>query len=377
MPSSKSTGSKPVLVFGGGYDTNKDSNYTADSIGRAIYIVDAATGAKIFSAGDGGAFDLDIPIQDSIVADILDIDFDNDGIVDRLYAADTGGHLWRIDIDASTFFDATPSVGANAYTGYMFAELHGTGTANERRFYARPDAAITSVGKLAIVVGTGYRAHPLDNGVQDRLYMIIDPNGAKNNIPATAPSAITESSLVNNTTFLTLETDGDTTNNITPPFNYSLAGWYYDLSTDEKMFNSPIVVNGTAFFSSYIPPSSTCSSIPDGARLFAIGLDGTPTIDLDSNGGLDLSIYLTTHGFAAPPQLYSGNNVVTPPPPTCITDPTLPQCTCEAYPTLAKCSGNGKTCEGGSLEVLAGANNRVTLPLERCIQEEFWTSKPN
>ena len=378
-----STGSKSVLVFGGGYDTNKDSNYTADSVGRAIYIVDATTGAKIFSAGPDNAipgitYDVNIPIQDSIVADILDIDFDNDGIVDRLYAADTGGHIWRIDIDASTFFDATPSVGANAYSGYMFAELHGTGTANERRFYARPDAAITSGGKLAIVVGTGFRAHPLSNGVQDRLYMIVDPNGSKTNIPATAPSAITESSLVNNTTFLTLETDGDTTNNITPPFNYTSAGWYYDLVTDEKMFNSPIVVNGTAFFSSYIPPSNTCSSIPDGSRLLAISLDGKPSIDLDSDGTLDLSIYLTTHGFAAAPQLYSGPPITTsPPPPACVTDPTLPQCTCEAYPTLAKCSNESKTCEGSNLELMAGANNRVTLPLERCIQEEFWTSKPN
>ena len=37
---------KPVLVFGAGYDTNKDSSGlpTADGMGRGVFIVDAATG---------------------------------------------------------------------------------------------------------------------------------------------------------------------------------------------------------------------------------------------------------------------------------------------------------------------------------------------
>ncbi len=42
---------KPVLVFGAGYDTDKDSQdiATADTMGRGIFIVDAVTGALVWS----------------------------------------------------------------------------------------------------------------------------------------------------------------------------------------------------------------------------------------------------------------------------------------------------------------------------------------
>ncbi|MBT8112959.1 MAG: hypothetical protein KJO47_04705 [Gammaproteobacteria bacterium] len=57
----------------------------------------------------------------------------------------------------------------------------------------------------------------------------------------------------------------------------------------------------------------------------------------------------------------------------CIADSSLAHCICEAYPYLQKCS-NG--CEGGGLDLIIGTN-KVPLYSGRCIQEEFWTSKPN
>ena len=35
---------RPLLVFGAGYDTNKDNSISTDSKGRGLYIVDAETG---------------------------------------------------------------------------------------------------------------------------------------------------------------------------------------------------------------------------------------------------------------------------------------------------------------------------------------------
>ena len=47
---------KPVLIFGAGYDTNKDGTgvATADSMGRGIFIVDATTGALVWSVTPAG-----------------------------------------------------------------------------------------------------------------------------------------------------------------------------------------------------------------------------------------------------------------------------------------------------------------------------------
>ncbi len=378
---------KEVLIFGGGYDTNKDSSYSADSVGRAIYIVDAATGAKLWSAGPSSSLDthdLTLAINDSVAGDVQDIDFDFDGIVDRLYFADTGGHLWRVDFkgDLNTAV-AGPSTGADVFSGYMLAELHGTGAANERRFYNRPSVARTGLGKLAITIGSGYRAHPLDSGVQDRLYMVLDSHATKGNIPNPSPSAITESGMTNITNFLTLETDGDNTNNIVSPFSFGASdGWYYDLSTDEKVLNAAAIISGEVFFATYIPPTSACSNVPDGARLFVIGLDGTPTRDLDGvvTNGQEISALLTTNGIPAEFSVISQITKT-----ACENDPTLPECDvcndspgtaacCNIFPSHPSC-GQSKSCEGGSASLVTGSK-KLDLSTDRCIQERFWTNKP-
>ena len=50
---------KPVIIFGAGYDTGKDAPIgnpyvvPTDGVGRGIFIVDAQTGAKIWSVTPG------------------------------------------------------------------------------------------------------------------------------------------------------------------------------------------------------------------------------------------------------------------------------------------------------------------------------------
>ena len=87
---------RPVLIFGAGYDTNKDNVIrTNDSKGRGVFIVDAETGKKIWALtpNENG-----FTGNHSIASDITVLDSDYDGYVDRLYATDTGGDIWRIDM---------------------------------------------------------------------------------------------------------------------------------------------------------------------------------------------------------------------------------------------------------------------------------------
>ncbi|MCK4834357.1 MAG: hypothetical protein KAT12_06250, partial [Gammaproteobacteria bacterium] len=91
---------KTVLMFGGGYDPAQDSATvrTPDSEGRAIFIADATTGERLWSGGKNG----DVAVTDmeySIPARVKPLDISGDGFIDRLYAADMGGQIFRFDID--------------------------------------------------------------------------------------------------------------------------------------------------------------------------------------------------------------------------------------------------------------------------------------
>ncbi len=284
-----------ALVFGGGYDTTQDSatTYTADIQGRAIYIVDAITGDKIWSAGPNtltpnspDTHNLDLALANGIAGDVSVIDLDNDTYADRIYFGDIGGSIWRIDIQGD--LNGLPGF-LNDYSGYEFANLHGNSTTDNRRFFGRPIAALTQNGKLAVSIGSGHRSHPLDPNVQDRFYTLYDPN--VNGVPTSAPSAVTESNLQDITGF----TSGYT--------NSSMAGWRFDLGVGEKVFNEASVLRGEIFFSTYVPPATVCSNDPNGSRLFVLDLEGNASRDLDGDVSNGKDFFITVNNFGILPKM--------------------------------------------------------------------------
>lgn len=87
--------SDPVLIFAGGYDVNKSvlGLGTSDSMGRGIYIVNADTGALIFSATPAATSTSNLRVTgmtDSMPGSVATLDSDGDGKVDRIYVGDTG-----------------------------------------------------------------------------------------------------------------------------------------------------------------------------------------------------------------------------------------------------------------------------------------------
>ncbi|MCH1932569.1 hypothetical protein L9G16_20700, partial [Shewanella sp. A25] len=78
---------EPVVIFGGGYNLGYDANAGSNSDGRAIFVVDAKTGALKHTFGVGGEIPL-TGISDGIAAQIATLDSDSNGVTDRLYAAD-------------------------------------------------------------------------------------------------------------------------------------------------------------------------------------------------------------------------------------------------------------------------------------------------
>lgn len=274
----------PVVIFGLGYDStaNDASPQGTATEGRGVMVVDSTDGTPLWQAGPRNPADpAQVPsgtpgvyqqVSDmtcSIPADLTVFDSDSDAskFADRIYAVDTCGNVWRINID-----DADP---ANWTVGKL-ASIGGSG-ADERKFLFPPDVVFGS-GFDAVLLGSGDREHPFDTTVENRFYMFKDSH-ALNAVPS---SAITETNLCDAT-----EAAADLTACMT---DVSKKGWFLPLSTGEKVVGGSTTLGGATFFGTNIPQSSvasgTCTSGLGEARLYAVSFeDASPVLDLDGSGG--------------------------------------------------------------------------------------------
>ena len=303
----KGHGKEPVLFFGGGYDDNKESSGagTADDSGRAVFAVKADTGELIwkFSAEDKAEKSTKIPFEDGIAGDVAIMDSDYDGYVDRIYAADTGGNIWRLDMPGSSSSD---------WSGYKFALLGGTSNVDDRRFYVKPAVArsyeslYTTVqttdetGKIEnsvyvknnkvdyVVIGSGNISRPLNNYEQEKLFILKDYNIVPRLPSIKAPSPLLLSDLFDykavNAAALGTSSNADL---LALKASYgSTRGCYIALDSGEKAMAPARVAEDYAFFTAFSPgqmaqdtcsPSFGASSLYQ-ARLCDIGSEFTSTV---------------------------------------------------------------------------------------------------
>ena len=308
---------RTVLIFGAGYDTAQDTLLTrgVDSVGRGIMIVDAETGELLWRAGSDGTADLQLTdMKYSIPARIKPIDIDGDGYVDRLFAGDMGGQLWRIDIDN----DASSATAVSA-TGGRIADLAVDGSVNgNRRFYNSPDVAlIVEEGHapyVSIVAASGYRAHPLQTDTHDRAYMIRDYDVYK--VPATY-TTVTEADLFD-TTDNKIGEGAAVDVEIAKTSLSDAKGWYITFNemngsfVGEKALSEPLILNGVAIFTTFIPAAAgltnnSCKANDGtGAIYFVNVVDGTPTDDKtgdDAKTREDRRVLLARGGIPPTPRV--------------------------------------------------------------------------
>ncbi|GAA0353038.1 hypothetical protein GCM10009092_16710 [Bowmanella denitrificans] len=282
--------SKTVLIFGGGYDSDQDNKVlrSPDVVGNAVYMVDADTGALLWTASNAGA-DLNLPtMQYSIPARISVIDRENDGYADHMYVVDTGGQMFRLDIHNG-------ETGADFVTGAQMASFSTDGSAaDNRRFYYGPDVSEISLANehyYAVALGSGYRAHPLNTQIQDNMYMIkdkgvftLDQDG-NYGLPSTP---ITTADLYDATNHL-LTSSSSSQREIEAAAFASKQGWYIRLgSGGEKVLASPLILNYKLFFTTYVPASisqSLCAPPTGNSRAYLVELiNGNAVKDFNNNG---------------------------------------------------------------------------------------------
>ena len=169
---------RPVLIFGAGYDINKDDRglATPDVSGRGIFVVDAETGNLVWGVtpSQNGSKNLVASgIQHSVPGRVTVLDSDGDSRTDRIYFGDTGGNLWRVDLAGITL----PKAGEDQWQLTKIASFNQATPASDRRFFNAPDVVRIRFGGKpidAILIGTGDRTNPNGKDVINRFYMIRD-----------------------------------------------------------------------------------------------------------------------------------------------------------------------------------------------------------
>ncbi len=308
----------PVIIMGGGYDPAEDSDPgpTADTQGRAIVVLDALNGNLVWMTSPScpvtstATCKYSGTAMRSVPADITLLDRNADGYIERLYAADVGGNIWRVDLEP------TGGTAPSNWTVTQIASLGGTGN-NARKFFYPPDVTPTSTFD-AVVATSGDREHPLYSAsttpgtaynVVNRFYMLRDTNTG--NTVASTWTPITEATLTDET---------GASSGATPPYSLSstTSGFYVTLNhSGEKGVNSPLTVAGYTYFGTNTPDvigADTTKCYPN------LGIARGYAINFLTGVGLNADGFVVFSGGGFPPSpvfgLISigsgGSSVITP-----------------------------------------------------------------
>ena len=236
----------------------------------------------------------------SIPSAPLVLDLDKDGVLDAIFAVDIAGQIFRFD------FSINPSATSMTATGARIANLQETGV--NRRFYNPLDGVVLprttsgSSNRLALVTGSGYRAHPLtDEGFNNRFYVIYDENLAT---PAAAGNGQLDYKYVSSSSggsesIITpsVLSEVDSTTGIDPA-STNKYGYYVSLvdGTTEKVINPTLIADYQAIGVSYKP------SI-DRTNLCASSVGNSQAYRLDLLNGDVETIALEKPGVSAAPVL--------------------------------------------------------------------------
>ncbi|MEE4146683.1 MAG: PilC/PilY family type IV pilus protein, partial [Halieaceae bacterium] len=274
-----------VLLFGGGYNggwagsdrVGKDAGAGSDPIGNAIYVVNPADGSLVWRAvgpGDGGVTVSGEGIfyaqglTDSIPSALAVIDTDHNGVDDRAYVGDSGGNVWRIELTEHR--RARPGTATTDAANWSLERLASLGAAGagDRRFFHAPDVVQSrdvAGDYVGVLIVSGNRASPLEQQAHNFAYLLKDRKTAATGDEGAYPGG----SVIGH------EDLADVTGDCLSPAQEScvaadlIAGWKLAMQAPgEKGLSTPLLSNGTAFFTTYVPvaPGAPGDSPPDCAE---------------------------------------------------------------------------------------------------------------
>ena len=312
----------PVAIVGGGYNDGQDNlGYHVDATGNAVYMIDVRDGNVVWSAGGNASVGHKLPMntgnganatmQHGVAASVKAVDFSGDGLLDRMYVTDMGGRIWRFDVD-NTAANATALV-----SGGLIASLGAAESgldADARRFHATPDVVPVLSDNpnypsyLAINVGSGHRAKPLDTSSDDWFFSVRDFD-VFNSLDTSDYDA----------NFVKFADLVDITDTPSPSLAGTEAGWKLEMEAadGERVLGSSFSFKGTTFFTSFTPAPivAVCGEPTTGGgdnRLYRVSVtDGRPLPHRDNIDDPDDPLTkvdryedLAQKGIAPPPEFF-------------------------------------------------------------------------
>ena len=254
------TASSPQYPRGRGIYAVEVATLAADANGN-YYPTFNNTGSLVWGMvhGDGshsGNLFTSPDLNFSFASDILALDRDLNGQIDRIYAGDTGGNLWRFNVGDDSVANWSAKKVFSASPGNDKDSLGTNFTTVGRKFFYKPDLTIVSSDSVMLYFGSGDRAHPMNyltpgaNGaVIDRLYAVRDSESHSATLTESNLHDVTENKLQQDLTPEEIAAERDA---IFASDNY---GWYIrlDQNAGEKVLAPVSVFNQVAFFTTYQP----------------------------------------------------------------------------------------------------------------------------
>lgn len=295
---SSGTVTNAVLVSGG-YDEDEDrdlndgsgeldetqigTRVTADE-GNNIYVLDADTGAVLWSLPSS----MRSMLSSSIPGGLRALDTNYNGLIDRVYFADTGGDVWRLDLSETLSNSGTSSVLTK------LASLGGTNASN-RMFFNEPDVTTLKLNGRSVFgigIGSGYRAHPLDETIDDKFFYLLDES------PYAPLDSSYQAITISELSTISITNSGATQAGSITDFasngTTDSRGWAVDLpNAGEKVLAASIAFRGSILFTSSIPAVSTatvgqCDISSNQSRIYAFSaITGKATLDFNESGAIE------------------------------------------------------------------------------------------
>ena len=267
----RGAGTERVLAFGGGYDADRldgrDKRRNAD--GDAVFLVDR--NGDLVRRFDGSG------MKHSIAADLTAIDSDVDGLADRIYAADVGGRIWRIDFD-------DPWAAGGTIT--RFADLHSNKA--PQPLFSAPSVALVRSGArpfLSVSIGSGDRTDPLDAASRNALFMLRDRDVAKG-APARGTTRIDVDDLYDATDDALGSGDPAVVATARAALD-AARGWRVDLAVGEKVLARTVSFEGALLATSYEPeedPSADPCEYAEKRRFHVLDIATARAADTERGG---------------------------------------------------------------------------------------------
>lgn len=293
----------PMFVPDAGIAVSSPSGAASSPLGRGIYVIELlqinadgslsfANGGKVlWSYGYQGMKINDLNMEFAIMSELAPIDSDYDGYVDRIYAGDAGGNVWRFEVKSEN-----PT---SWWARKLFASNpESAGSDVGRKIFYRP-AVTMEIDSAIVFFGTGDREHPLNRAVVDRMYAIHDRGQT---------AALTETDLVDVTEDkIQAGNETEVSNVLNQLADAAKYGWYIrlDQNSGEKVLAQPLVYNKYAYYTTYAPDVVLNANVCDAGnlgtgRLYVVDYKtGAAVINYDKTNDSQYDSY-KTNTYATP-----------------------------------------------------------------------------